>query len=143
MIRAKKTTELDFIIDKLTNSIENVVTGDNFATNVLRISKHDLQNISKEKGWKFDWKSEITPSNDVYKLVIEQNVNIIQGLISISVKSDHIFMNLLENAPFNAGKTKIYQGIAGNLVAYACKLAFLYGFDGYVGFIAKTKLISL
>ncbi len=51
-------------------------------------------------------------------------------------------MNLLESAPFNIGKQKIYEGVAGNLVAYACKVSFQKGYDGYVAFIAKSKLIE-
>ncbi|MEJ7682641.1 MAG: hypothetical protein WKG06_33245 [Segetibacter sp.] len=33
-------------------------------------------------------------------------------------------------------------GAPGNLVAFACKLSFQRGCDGYVSFIAKTKLIN-
>jgi len=33
-------------------------------------------------------------------------------------------MNLLENAPFNVGQNKLYEGVAGNLVAFACKFPF-------------------
>ena len=62
--------------------------------------------------------------------------------MSIRKEADHIFMNLLENAPFNLGRQKLYEGVAGNLVAYACKLSFQFGFDGFVGFTAKTKLIQ-
>ncbi|MFZ4799942.1 MAG: hypothetical protein ACOYMA_20800 [Bacteroidia bacterium] len=51
-------------------------------------------------------------------------------------------MNLLESAPFNIGKDKLYEGVAGNLVAYACKLSFQYGFEGFVAFTSKTQLIS-
>lgn len=51
-------------------------------------------------------------------------------------------MDLLESASFNIGRHKIYEGVAGNLVAFACKLSFQRGFDGYVAFTAKTKLID-
>jgi hypothetical protein len=51
-------------------------------------------------------------------------IKIIQGLVSLEVKSDHVYMHLVENAPFNKGQTKVYAGVAGNLVAYACKLSF-------------------
>lgn len=37
---------------------------------------------------------------------------------------------------------RLYEEVAGNLVAYACKLSFQYGFDGFVSFTAKTKLIE-
>ena len=51
-------------------------------------------------------------------------------------------MHLLENAKFNIGKEKIYTGVAGNLVAFACKLAFDRGYDGYISFVSKTKLVE-
>ncbi len=51
-------------------------------------------------------------------------------------------MDLLENAPFNLGRSKLYEGVAGNLVAYACKISFQHGFDGYVSFTAKTRLVE-
>ena len=70
------------------------------------------------------------------------NPNIIQDLLSVTIEQDHVFMDLLESAPFNIGKHKIYEGVAGNLVAYACKISFQKGFEGYVSFTAKTKLID-
>lgn len=80
----------------------------------------------------------------MYKLCIvnNNNNNILQGLLSVSIEQDHVFMNLLESAPFNIGKNKIYEGVAGNLVAYACKISFQKGFDGYVAFTAKSRLIE-
>ena len=51
-------------------------------------------------------------------------------------------MHLLENAPFNRGSSKIYSGVAGNLVAFACKLSFQRGYEGCVTFTSKTKLIA-
>jgi len=49
---------------------------------------------------------------------------------------------LLESAPFNIGKNKLYEGVSGNLVAFACKLSFQRGGEGYVSFESKTKLID-
>lgn len=51
-------------------------------------------------------------------------------------------MHLVESAPFNKGKTKIYSGVPGNLVAFACRLSFQRGFEGNVSFISKTKLVE-
>lgn len=83
----KKTSNLiDIEIDKLTNSIENVTTGDSFPTDVLPLAKNDLKNITKKNDWKFDWKSEfLKPDRDVFKLTITNNTEIIQGLISLAV----------------------------------------------------------
>jgi hypothetical protein len=47
---------LDFEIDKLTNSIENVVTGDCFPTVVLPFTRADLKQVTKKNGWNFNWK---------------------------------------------------------------------------------------
>ena len=49
-------------------------------------------------------------------------------------------MDLIESAKFNKGKNKLYRGVAGNLVAFACKLSFEKGYDGVVSFISKTQL---
>jgi hypothetical protein len=46
-----KTTERqynDFIIDKLTNSITNRISGDSLMTEVLLLSKLDLKQITKK-----------------------------------------------------------------------------------------------
>ena len=138
-----KNIEQGFIIDRLTNSILNTVSGDSFQTEVIRLSKTDLKYVTKIKGWNFNWKSEFDDiKKEVYKLTILNNTNIIQGLLIITIEQDHVFMNLLESAPFNIGSHKIYEGVAGNLVAFACKISFQRGFDGYVAFTAKTKLID-
>jgi hypothetical protein len=142
-LATQKNIALGFIVDKLTNSIENVVTGDSFPTDIILTSARDLKITTKKNAWQFDWKYEFKqPERDVYKLTIVNNPNVIQGMISLEVKSDHVYMHLLENAPFNIGKTKMYAGVAGNLVAFACKLAFQRGHEGNIAFLSKTKLIE-
>lgn len=135
--------EQDFLIDRLTNSILNVFSGDSFQTEVSRLTKANLKYINKDTGWNFDWGVEFNDiKKEVYKLTIVNNPNIIQGLLSLSIEEDHIFINLLESSPFNVGNNKIYEGVPGNLVAYACKISFQKGFEGYVAFTAKSKLIE-
>ena len=141
----KKRTKigLDFEIDELTDSIKNLISGDSFSTDISRITKSDLKNVTKKDGWLFDWRLELKhPERDVYKLTIVNNQTIIQGLISLEVKSDHVFMHLVESAPFNKGKSKLYSGVPGNLVAFACKLSFQRGHEGNIAFISKTQLID-
>lgn len=135
--------ELGFIVDKLTNSIENVQSGDSFQTEISLLTSTELKNITKKNGWNFDWKNEFKQlEREVYKLTIVNNTNIIQGLVSLEVKFDHVYMHLIESSPFNIGTNKVYLGVPGNLVAFACKLSFQRGGEGYVSFIAKTKLID-
>lgn len=140
-MKSKKLIPLDFIVDKLTNSIQNTISGDSFDTEVLRFTSADLKQTTKNKGWNFNWNAEFKDNTkEVFKLTIPRNANIIQGLLSFSLEPDHVYLHLLENAPFNIGKNKLYEGVAGNLVAHACKVSFQQGFDGFVGFTAKTKL---
>ena len=135
--------EQSFIIDKLTDSILNTISGDSFQTEVSRMTTNDLKGATKKKGWNFDWKSEFNDlQKEVYKLTIINNSTIIQGLLSLTIEQDHIYMNLLESSPFNIGKNKLYEGVAGNLVAFACKVSFQKGYDGFVAFTAKTNLIK-
>lgn len=142
-MKKEKTKHLDFIIDKLTNSIENTISGDSFPTDVIRLTNLDLKHITKKNGWNFNWKDELKNNlREVYKLTITNNPNVIQGLLSFTIKEDHIFMNLIESAPFNLGRNKLYEGVPGNLVAFACKVSFQRGFDGFLSFTAKTKLIE-
>lgn len=141
----KKRTQpgLDFIVDKLTNSIENVVSGDSFPTDIILISAKDLSLVTKKNGWLFDWKAEFKqPARDVYKLTIVNNQSIIQGLISLEIKPDHVYIHAVESAPFNRHKTKIYAGVPGNLVAFSCKLSFQRGHEGNVSFLSKTQLVD-
>jgi hypothetical protein len=134
---------LDFVIDKLTNSIENVITGDSFQTEISILQNSDLKSVTQKNGWLFNWSEEFkNPVRDIYKLTISGNSKIIQGLVSLEVKSDHVYMHLVENAPFNKGQTKVYAGVAGNLVAYACKLSFQRGHDGNVSFLSKSQLVE-
>ena len=136
----RRQTGLDFQIDKLTNSIDNIVTGDSFPTQVTLITNDDLKAITAKAGWQFNWKHEFRqPGREVYKLTIINNLSIIQGLVSVEAKSDHLYMHLLENAPFNKGKSKMYAGVAGNLVAFARRLSFQRGFEGNVSFVSKTQ----
>ncbi|GAA6766447.1 hypothetical protein [Flavobacterium johnsoniae] len=51
--------EQDFIIDKLTDSILNTISGDSFQTEVSRMTTADLKNVTKKNGWNFDWKIRI------------------------------------------------------------------------------------
>lgn len=142
-MKEKKNIEQNFIIDKLTNSIENVITGDSFQTEISVLNSSELKQINLKNGWLFDWKIEFQePSIDIYKLTIVGNPNIIQGLVSLEVKADHVYMHLVESAPFNKGKTKMYSGVAGNLVAFACKLSFQRGHEGNIAFLSKTQLIE-
>ncbi|MEI8202791.1 MAG: hypothetical protein WCH34_07245 [Bacteroidota bacterium] len=130
-------------IDRLTNSIVNCISGDSFPTDVHLLTKVDLKNTTKAKGWNFDWEREFK-FNDrkVYKLTIRNNPEIVQGLLSISDYGDHCYLHLVESAPFNLGRKKLYEGVPGNLFAFTCKTSWDKGYQGFVSFTSKTKLVE-
>ena len=133
--------ELEFEIDKITESIESAETGERFETLVLPVGKTDLRGVTKKNGWNFDWKLELA-DHQVYKLVTEKEPDVIQGLASFEERQGYIYMNLIESAPANRGKSKKYIGVSNNLIAYGCKLSMEAGFNGVVAFDSKTTLIE-
>ena len=60
---------------------------------IHHLTKVDLKTVTKKIGWVFDWKYELNqPEREVYKLIITENANVIQGLISLEIKFDHVYM---------------------------------------------------
>ncbi len=141
-MKKDKKILIEIEIDKLTNSIENIFSGDIFDTDIFQLFGNDTRQINKTE-WQFKWQEQLKLTDrETYKLVIKDNPKIIQGLISLTDQGDHMHMHLIESAKFNRGKSKIYAGVPGNLVAFACKLSFDKGYDGYLAFDAKTTLIK-
>ncbi len=107
-MKSNKIIKQDFIIDRLTNSILNTISGDSFPTEVSILTLTDLKNLTKKKGWNFNWKLEFkNEKTEQYKLTIVNNPTIIQGLLSITIEKDYVFMDLLESASFNIGQNKL------------------------------------
>lgn len=134
----------DFYIDKITDCIEECSTGKSFTTVVNTVTSQDIQSIYKKDGWQFNWKKEYKePGHQIFKLLI-RNDSQIQGLVSLQAMDNdrYIEMHLIETAPHNYGKAKRFLGVPGNMVAFACKLSFEKGYEGFVAFTAKTRLIE-
>jgi hypothetical protein len=125
-------------IDALTNSIQDRITGEIFETIVSELSADELKEV---KAWQFNWLKE-SRYFTIFKLTTVADPTVVQGLMSMEAQQGFIFMSLIETAPHNYGSTKQYLGVAGNLVAFACKASFESGFSGYVSFISKSKLID-
>ena len=114
-MKKRQLRHFNIEIDKLTNSIENTLSGEVFDTEITRLTKGDLK-VIKKSDWLFDWRLEFnTQNNEVYRLTTVNNPTIIQGLLSIEDKEDHTFMHLIESAKFNKGKDKLYLGVPWKL----------------------------
>ena len=114
VLKRQAKYQINIKIDRLTNSIQNTFSGDSFSTDIHLTKKEDLKTVTKKNGWLFSWQSEFRlKDRQVYKLTIRDNPNIIQGLASISDFKDHYYLHLVESAPFNLGRNKIYEGFPG------------------------------
>jgi hypothetical protein len=137
----KHRSGMNVVIDKLTNSIEEVASGRELKTLVVDLSIKGTLPIRK-RDWRFNWLAEMSTGHSVLGLVTIEAPDELQGLMSMEDRQDHIFLHLIESAGSNQGKGKVYLGVPGNLVAFACRRSLEAGYDGVVSFEAKTRLIA-
>lgn len=104
------------------------------------LAAKDYARVTKSRYF-FDWKTE--KENQVFKITLVGSDEIL-GLISLIEHSDkRIQINLLAVSTENRGKKKIYEGIAGNLIAWAAREAVkCFGEEACVSLIPKTKLVK-
>ena len=101
----------------------------------------------KKDGWRFNWSQlRRTEGAVCYRLSLVSHPDRIEGAVMLSVYFDEmVVMNNLELAPWNVGKSKEFDFVAGCLIAYACEYSFLHGKGNYQGFLtfdSKTELIA-
>lgn len=97
--------------------------------------------VLPEDRFSFDWSK--TKGTEVFGIRLKNEESPL-GIISIEdIPSElRIFIRLLEVSRENTGRNKIYEGIAGCLIAFACIIAFQKDYDGFVSLIPKTELIN-
>jgi hypothetical protein len=50
-VQKSQDIQLDFVVDRLTNSIRNTISGDSFETEVARFIIKDTKQTTKKNGW--------------------------------------------------------------------------------------------
>jgi len=102
-------------------NIVEVLTGKIHPIEVLPVENTDYKSLSKTR-YSFNWKEEKT--QEIYKLVIKGQ-NDILGLVSIErIPSEwRIHIRLLTVSLENKGEEKVFEKIAGNLIAFVSKIA--------------------
>ncbi|BDS15172.1 hypothetical protein [Aureispira anguillae] len=119
----------------------NTCTGDEFKGEIEKLKTSEVKKLKEDKNFEFDWSREV--ENDVYRIKREKEDETL-GLMSISdfPHEKRIHIHLLEASKENVGKGKKFKNIAGNLIAFACKVAFKKGYDGFVSLLPKSKLVA-
>jgi hypothetical protein len=119
--------------------IEDLKSGRLLSSEIHLVSLDDLGSLGPD--WKFDWVLQARKS-ETYKLVAIEFPEEILGLMSIDREVNFIEVILIESNPKDVGCDKRFRGIPGHLLAFAAKLSFQLGNEGFVRLIAKTELID-
>ncbi|WP_139492586.1 hypothetical protein [Brevibacillus dissolubilis] len=137
--KGKKFSSLAVEIDEWTRCLRHRLSDEIYQTVCNQLLEEDLPNLL---GWQFNWGEQLKlPEREVYTIKIIGD-NRIQGLVSLQPNEAWVDVYLAESAPSNVGIHKEFFGVGPHLFAIACKRSFELGFDGYVAFFAKTKLIQ-
>lgn len=97
--------------------------------------------IALRSEFTFDWQQELR--HEVYAVTLPGE-NKTAGLVALKDVPDEfrIEIVLLECSRENVGSAKEYDHVAGCLIAFACRLAFLRGYFGFVSLTPKTQIIQ-
>jgi hypothetical protein len=105
------------------------------------VEERDFKMLTKGR-YSFRWKA-LKGEADIYKSQIEKEEDIlgVMGLVDVP-EEERIEIKLLANSKENQGRNKIYDRVAGCMIAFACNLAAKkYKNDAGVSLIPKTNLI--
>lgn len=120
-------------------NIVEILTGTTYQIEILPVEDIDYKLITKSRYF-FNWKEE--NKYEVYKLVLEGN-NDILGMMSLEKIPNEwrIHIRLLTVSKENKGDEKRFEKIAGNLIAFAAKLAVEeYGELACISLKPKTQI---
>ena len=112
-----------------------------FVSEIVAVNEFKLDDEFFEDSFSFDWSQML--DYDIFAIRIE-NDNKIQGLMALKNVPDELRVEivLLESSKENIGENKVYERVAGCLIAFACRYSFLKGYRGFVSLIPKTRLIE-
>ena len=122
-------------IDKFTPCLVEAKSGKIVETEYSLASQSDL----KTDDWNFNWSDNDLKKSEIYKLTLKGD-NTVQGLIALNdfKKDNAVYIKLVESAPNNIGKSKMFEGVGGHLFAIAIQKSVERGYGGFVFMDAKN-----
>jgi hypothetical protein len=115
---------------------------------ILELSSGDLVNAIIRKGtavempsihdgWRFNFNKHIKAANTTaYVLVTEAAPDTIEGCLLFQMKNKEVpYMAYVEIAPHNKGNDRIYDYVAGCLIAFAYQQSLIHGQNDYKGML--------
>ena len=104
------------------------------------LADNDYAKLTKSRYF-FDWKTE--REFETFKLFIQGSDEILGAMSLIEQEDKRLQINLIAVSKENRGKEKVYEGITGNLIAWACREAVKrFGEDACISLVPKTILKS-
>ena len=121
--------------------IIETATNAEIESQISLVIKNKSKLPSLTDGWRFNFsKHSKNKDYETYTLTTEKTPNIIEGCLIINTKSPYeVYMAFVEIAPHNRGANKKYKRVAGCLIAFACRLSFIKGKEGYLAFDVKEE----
>ncbi len=106
------------------------------------VKDEDWEIIEQSGSFVFNWSKEKDYLVHKIRLQLEDKI---LGLISVEdiSKECRLHIHLVENSSSNKGRGKIYDNIAGCLIAHTCEMAFEKNYDGFVSLKPKTEIVKL
>ncbi|CAH1195797.1 hypothetical protein PAECIP111893_00759 [Paenibacillus plantiphilus] len=95
-------------------------------------------------GWTpgFNWRQYFRMKNvEVYKICVAGSTRL-EGAIALEHRGDHVWIHLIEKAPYNRGLLEQYKHVAHHLFAFATQRHLDHNGDGFVAFEIKTGLAN-
>jgi hypothetical protein len=119
-----------------------VTTGEKKEVIISAVKDDDFRVLTKKRYF-FSWKT-LKGKASLYKLSISGEEDILGVMALVDEPGDkRIEIKLLVSSKENVGKKKIYDGIAGCLIAYACREAVKkYADLACLSLVPKTELRS-
>ncbi len=121
--------------------VTEVATGQRLEVKIRLVGSTDLSKYNQNRYF-FDWSTEC--DFEVYGLSLSNSDDLL-GFISIEYVPEEyrIHIRLLTVSIENKGKNKVFDHIAGNLIAFVAKLALLkYGHFACVSLRPKSAIVK-
>ncbi|MDX2072192.1 MAG: hypothetical protein SFV55_27410 [Haliscomenobacter sp.] len=119
----------------------NPITQESHEAQILPLDADDYEAIANSGQFDFDWTKE--KIYQIYKLTLNDEEEILGLMSLIDVPYElRIHLNLIESAKKHQGREKKLEGIPGCLIAFATRIAFNQGYNGFVSLTPKTRLID-
>ncbi len=101
-----------------------------------------LKEIKQHKEYfEFDFEKLLKDGFILFKITREGEMDMLHGLVAFTPSTGILRCANMELNNLNKRGISLYSGIGKCMVALCCKISFDLGFDGYITFEAKNRLM--